>query len=210
MRLLLARHGQTDWNDAGRFQGMSDIPLNATGLEQARLLAERLKDERIDAIYSSVLSRAHKTALKVAEGRDVKVVVREDLNERTYGKWDGLTEEQIKEQYSDDFDAYCKRRYSVAPTNGESIAQITQRVSAFLEMLQKDQTDVTVLVVTHSGTLRGLMDGLLEYSPEEVADLRFKHTSLTSITFVDGKPTLDFMNSVDHLEGSDEKRNPRS
>jgi len=201
MRLLLARHGQTDWNDAGKFQGMSDIPLNALGLEQARLLAERLKNEKIDVIYSSALKRAHKTATIVGESHSIGVVPREDLNERTYGKWDGLTEEQIREQYGEDFDAYCKDRYDVAPTEGESIKQITQRVAAFLEMVKGEEG--TVLVVTHSGTLRGLLDGLLDYSHEEVANLRFKQTSLTSITIEDGRVTLDFINSTDHLRGSE-------
>tara|TARA_Y100000310_G_C20453212_1_gene701779 strand:+ start:166 stop:771 length:606 start_codon:yes stop_codon:yes gene_type:complete len=201
MKLLLVRHGQTDWNDAGKFQGMSDIPLNALGLEQARLLADRLKDEKIDAIYSSALQRAHETAKIVGAGHDVEVVARADLNERTYGTWDGLTEEEIREQYGEDFDAYCNDRYNVAPTEGESIQQITSRVSAFLEKVKDEEG--TVLVVTHSGTLRGLLDGLLDYSHEEVANLRFKQTSLTSLTIEDGKVTLDVINSTDHLRGSE-------
>ena len=105
------------------------------------------------------------------------------------------------EQYGEDFDAYCKDRYDVAPTEGESIKQITQRVAAFLEMVKGEEG--TVLVVTHSGTLRGLLDGLLDYSHEEVANLRFKQTSLTSITIEDGRVTLDFINSTDHLRGSE-------
>ena len=93
--ILLARHGETDWNVERRVQGHSDTPLNDTGRAQARALAEELAGEPIDAVYSSDLVRAHETARIVAAQRGLEVTAIRDLRERNFGTWEGLTDEEI-------------------------------------------------------------------------------------------------------------------
>src|SRR6185369_6866034 len=102
--ILLARHGETDWNVERRVQGHSDTPLNDRGRQQACALAEELAGESIDAVYSSDLLRAHETARIVAEQRGLGVTSIRDLRERHFGTWEGLTDEEIFERYPDVLD----------------------------------------------------------------------------------------------------------
>ena len=99
MRVLLARHGQTDWNAAAKIQGASDVPLNARGREQARSLAERVRRERVGAIYSSPLSRARETAEIIGKTLGVNVITAPELTELSFGDWEGCTWEEIGERF---------------------------------------------------------------------------------------------------------------
>src|SRR5947208_8271356 len=97
--LLLARHGETDWNREGRWQGWADPPLNEAGRSQAHELAEQLRHVSFDAVYSSDLRRAHETAEIVAAPHGVPVVPDEGLREIDIGPWSGLTRAVIEERY---------------------------------------------------------------------------------------------------------------
>src|SRR6266568_1977988 len=99
--LLLARHGETDWNREGRWQGWADPPLNDAGRTQARQLADQLRSTPFDAVYSSDLRRAHETAEIVAAPHDVAVVVDRDLREIDIGSWSGLTRPEIESRFPD-------------------------------------------------------------------------------------------------------------
>src|SRR5438876_6792690 len=99
--LILARHGETDWNRDGRCQGHADPPLNERGREQALELAELLADEPIEAVYSSDLRRAHETARIVADRKGLDVIVDPQLRERDVGHWSGLTAAEIEERFPD-------------------------------------------------------------------------------------------------------------
>src|SRR5437667_11321226 len=99
--LLLARHGETDWNREGRWQGWADPPLNEAGREQARALAEQLRTMPFDAVYSSDLRRAHETAEIVGRPHHVPIRVDRDLREIDIGSWSGLTRAEIDVQFPD-------------------------------------------------------------------------------------------------------------
>ncbi|HWH04956.1 MAG TPA: histidine phosphatase family protein, partial [Gaiellaceae bacterium] len=101
--IVLARHGETDWNREQRFQGHADRPLNELGREQARELAERLRNDRIDAVYSSPLVRALETAETVAAALGLPVETREALREVDVGSWEGLSRDEIEERHPEDF-----------------------------------------------------------------------------------------------------------
>jgi broad specificity phosphatase PhoE len=142
--LLLARHGETDWNRDGRWQGWADPPLNATGREQARLLAEQLRATPFDAVYSSDLRRAFETAEIVAEPHGVEVVADPGLREIDVGSWSGLTRTEIEE------------RFGLERLDGETREQHGARVLAAVERIAREHTGERVLVVTHGGTMRAL------------------------------------------------------
>jgi broad specificity phosphatase PhoE len=150
--LILARHGETDWNRDGRFQGHADPPLNDLGREQARALAEVLAAEQLDAIYSSDLRRAHETALVVAEQRGLDVVVDRDLRERDVGEWSGLTLPEIEERFPDELRRFREEGASV----GESREALSQRVVSAVRRIAAAHPQGHVLVVTHGGALRVL------------------------------------------------------
>ena len=97
--LLLARHGETDWNREGRCQGWADPPLNEAGREQARRLRDQLRETPFDAVYSSDLRRAHETAEIVAAPHDVPVIADPGLREIDVGSWSGLTHAELEQRF---------------------------------------------------------------------------------------------------------------
>jgi broad specificity phosphatase PhoE len=145
--LLLARHGETDWNREQRWQGQSDTPLNDTGRAQARALAEALASERIDAVYSSDLMRAHETARLIAEQRGLDVTAIPDLRERSFGSVEGMTTDEIQARYPG---------IELPWSDGETREAMAGRVLATLERIADTHPDAYVLVVSHGGPLRAV------------------------------------------------------
>jgi broad specificity phosphatase PhoE len=150
--ILLARHGETDWNVERRVQGHSDTPLNDTGRSQARALADELAGEPIDAVYSSDLMRAHETARIVAEQRGLSVTAIPDLREKNFGSWEGMTDVEINDR-SPQTREQSWRDWG----DGETRAQMADRVLAALERIAETHPDQRVLVVSHGGPLRAVL-----------------------------------------------------
>jgi 2,3-bisphosphoglycerate-dependent phosphoglycerate mutase len=142
--LLLARHGETDWNRELRIQGSSDIALNELGHEQARALAAELADVELDAIYSSDLARARETAEAVAATHGLDVHLDARLRERSFGSWEGFTRDDI----------------AALPQgsrhDGESDDEVRSRVLAAIEEIAHAHPAQQVLVVSHGGALNTL------------------------------------------------------
>jgi 2,3-bisphosphoglycerate-dependent phosphoglycerate mutase len=153
--LLLARHGETDWNAEQRWQGHSDVPLNERGREQARTLAEELADEPIVAIYSSDLRRAHETARIVADRKGMDVIVDAALRETNLGVWEGLTSTEIAERFPEDWHTW---REGGIPSGrgGETPQEARERVVEVAHRIAVAHPGEQVLVVAHGGVLRHL------------------------------------------------------
>ena len=143
--ILLARHGETDWNREGRFQGHADPPLNETGRAQARELADQLATTPFDAVYSSDLSRAHETARLVAATHGVPVVTDTGLREIDVGSWSGLTRSEIELRFP-----------GAEHHDGETRADHLQRVLATVLRIAHEHPGERILVVSHGGSLRAL------------------------------------------------------
>jgi probable phosphoglycerate mutase len=136
--LLLVRHGETDWNAAGRLQGHTDRPLNDYGRTQATKLAEQLAGDGIAAIYSSDLARARETAQILAERLGLPVVVDPDLREKNWGTWEGLTpDERLTVEYE-----------------GETTEEHRKRTLRAVERIALAHPADRVVVVTHGGSMR--------------------------------------------------------
>ena len=142
--LLLARHGETDWNRELRIQGSSDIELNELGRRQAQFLAREMTDVGLDAIYASDLSRALATAAAVAATHGLEVRVDARLRERSFGSWEGLTREDISA-----FPPGSRH-------DGESDDQVRERVLAAVHEIAAAHTGEQVLIVSHGGALNTL------------------------------------------------------
>ena len=143
--LLVVRHGQTDWNLVGRWQGWADPPLNETGRSQARALAAELRDTPFDAVYSSDLARALETAEILAEPHGVPVVVDRDLREIDVGSWSGLTRAEIAERFPDG------RR-----PDGETHEEHSARILTAVTRIARDNPGRRILMVGHGGTIRAI------------------------------------------------------
>jgi broad specificity phosphatase PhoE len=143
--ILLARHGETDWNRAKRWQGWADPPLNEHGRAQARALAEQLRETPFDAVYSSDLLRARETAEIVAAPHGVPVVTDQGLREIDVGSWSGLTHAEIELRFP-----------SGERPDGETREQHLERVLGSVERIARANEGRRILLVTHGGTIRAL------------------------------------------------------
>jgi probable phosphoglycerate mutase len=156
--LLLVRHGQTDWNLAHRVQGHTDTPLNAVGREQACALADSLAAPSLVAVYSSDLSRAYETAITVARVHGLEVTVDRDLREKNFGSWEGLTDTEIADRFPD----AVRGRWG----DGETTEEVAERAVAAIERIRRRHPVGRVLVVSHGGALRAILDHLgVEHGP---------------------------------------------
>jgi probable phosphoglycerate mutase len=167
--ILLARHGETDWNSERRWQGHADRPLNDVGREQARELAETLADSAIDVVYSSDLARAHETALIVADRLGLRVGVDPGLREVDVGDWSGRLLTEIEEVDPAGFQRW--RQGHKAWNGGESYEEMGERVVAAVLRLAARHPGQTVLVVTHGGSIRACRATAagLDYAASRVA-----------------------------------------
>ena len=152
--ILLARHGETDWNRQGRFQGHADPPLSRRGHRQARALAVELADEPLAAVYSSDLRRAVETAETVARARSLDVHVLPELREVDVGEWSGLTWPEIERRFPEGVRLHRERGHGWE--RGESYEQMADRVLAALRRIAERHAGDHVLVVVHGGTMRSI------------------------------------------------------
>ncbi|MFA4835994.1 MAG: histidine phosphatase family protein, partial [Dehalococcoidia bacterium] len=161
-RLILVRHGETEWNRLLKYQGQKDIELNKRGLWQAKQTAMRLAPERVDAIYSSDLKRAVKTAEIIAASLGMTGDIQRTplLREMNFGDFEGLTFEEIDKHYQKiilDSMSWKHRSPDMRAPNGESLSDVAARVDRFIEHLNPHNLDKTVLIVAHGGSLQLLI-----------------------------------------------------
>jgi len=147
--LCLIRHGQTDWNLEGRYQGQSDVPLNENGLTQARILIEKLNGQTFNAIYSSDLKRARQTADPVAKALGMEVQIERRLREINQGEWEGVLVEDIKARYAEIWSQRTEDPANVRPPGGETVREVATRVYAALDNIARDHPNGNVLIVSH-------------------------------------------------------------
>jgi broad specificity phosphatase PhoE len=172
--ILLARHGETEWNRIGRYQGWADPPLNETGREQARMLAEQLRSTPFAAVYSSDLRRARETAEIVAAPHGVPVVVEPGLREVNVGAWSGLTRAEVE------------RRFPAGERpGGETREQHAARVLGAAERIARAHPAERILLVSHGGTMRALRTHVSDDPHHPIAncavlELHFRDDQLTA------------------------------
>jgi broad specificity phosphatase PhoE len=148
-RFCLIRHGQTDWNLEGRYQGQSDVPLNETGRAQADILAQQLQGQSFAAIYSGDLERAKETAEIIATSIHLPVTVEPRLREINQGEWEGQLVDVIKARYVELWQQRTMDPACVCPPGGETVGEVAQRVYAALDAIARIHPNATVLIVSH-------------------------------------------------------------
>lgn len=174
--LIIVRHGQSQWNLENRFTGWKDIDITEKGKEEARLAGKLLKGELIDRAFTSTLKRAQHTLSIILEESgmgELPVTINAALNERSYGKLEGLNKAETAIKYGEDQVHLWRRSYDTAPPGGESLKDTAERVIAYFiaqiaPLLQKDSN---ILLVAHGNSLRALVMHLENLSPQEVVEV---------------------------------------
>jgi broad specificity phosphatase PhoE len=196
MRLIIVRHGETEENLTGVPQGHMQNPLNDNGIQQARKVAERLKAEKMDVIYSSDLKRARMTTEEIIKYHpNVPLHFVKELREINYGIFTGDKEGLNKAREESDL---SKHEYK--PPEGESYKEMNERAVAFLEELKKRHMGQTVLLVTHGGIKRVVTGRLMGMSMEEYKKADLGNTAISIINFTDKGHEVMLYNCTKHLE----------
>lgn len=197
--LLLIRHGQTDWNAAGRWQGHTDIPLNEKGLAQAEALARRLHDWPIKAIYTSDLQRASATAQAISQTTGASVITDVAWRERFAGDLEGHTWEEIRTQMPEIW-AVLRQGSGEAPT-GETYSELRQRVAAAYQSILDQHPDEMIAIVSHGGTLHNFISYILGMSPHQSVPFSLRgNTGLSIVQVEEHRAYVLLLNDTSHLE----------
>lgn len=152
-RIVAIRHGETAWNVDTRIQGHLDIPLNDTGLWQARQVARALASEPVAAVYTSDLQRAHATAQAVAHSTGAPLVTHTGLRERSFGHFQGRTFAEIESELPEDALRWRKRDPHYAPEGGESLLALRERIERTVTALAREHPGEQIVMVAHGGVL---------------------------------------------------------
>lgn len=152
-RLFLIRHGQSAGNAQGRFGGHSATPLSELGFEQARVTAEALAKENINAIYSSDLLRAVQTSEPLSKLTGIPVVTKPEFRERNVGVLEGLTFDESKQEHPDDYYALVNRNVHHVITKGESYSDLLNRIKGELRSIIRKHRGERIAIFTHTGAL---------------------------------------------------------
>ncbi len=199
-KLVLLRHGQSQWNLENRFTGWKDVPLTEKGIQEAKNAGLLIKKHNIelDKVFSSNLERANKTAeIALREAKmlnffkDNKLIYTRDssLNERDYGDLVGLNKSETAEKFGKDQVHIWRRSFEISPPNGESLKDVLNRVSPYFSkniepLLSKNQN---ILIVAHGNSLRAIMIKVGLHNPSEISSIELPTGSPLCINYQDGK-----------------------
>ncbi len=194
-KLILVRHGQSQWNAENRFTGWVDVPLSEKGRTEAREGGERLAAEglRVDRAYTSTLQRAIDTGRIVLDAlgqSDLEQIQAWELNERFYGALTGRNKAQTAEEFGDEQVHIWRRSYDVPPPGGESLKDTTARTLPYFraEVIPATREVDVVLVAAHGNSLRAIVKDLDEIPDEEIPQLEIPTGVPIVYEMADGKP----------------------
>ncbi len=201
IRLFLVRHGVTAWNANGVYQGRLDVPLSDEGRAQVCRLRDRLRKVDFFCCYTSTLARARESAAIVLEDRVCPVQATPDLDEMSYGSWEGLTRQEIQVRYPEAWRAFLADRERQPPPCGESPADLDRRLRAFSGSLSRHQSDdgVSILIAAHGGSLRTLIAHYLGLANRHARRIRLDNASLSIVEVYAGDAVVSLLNDTSHL-----------
>jgi probable phosphoglycerate mutase len=199
-RVFLIRHGATVLTAEDRFAGATDVELSKEGCKQARRLGERLRTERVAAVYSSPLQRTIETATLIAHPHDLEVQRRDGLREISHGRWEQMTRREVEQRFPEEAAAWEEDPYTFAPVGGESGLAVTARALPVLLDIVRAHPEENVIIVSHKATIRLLLSSLLGFDPRRYRDnLDQAPAALNIVDFKDAAHArLTLFNSISH------------
>jgi len=197
--IILARHGETEWNVGEIFRGRIDIELDETGIKQAQLLAEYLSDVKIEALYSSPLKRALRTAETIANYHQLEIEIAPGLIDFDYGKWQGLPHQEVKNKYKKLYAGWISHPHQVTIPAGESLNDVRQRATGVVdEVIAKYEG--TVVLVSHRVVNKVLICALLGLDNSHFWNIRQDTCGITTFIYENERFILTEHNNTSYLK----------
>ncbi len=197
-KLILIRHGETDYTLQRRYCGHEDISLNARGIEQANYLRYKLKNIKVDRVYSSDLKRTFQTAKIIFQNKII--YKRKKLREIDFGVFSGLTLEDVNRLYPDVYKAWLDNPANVKIPEGESLPGFVRRVEKSFNKIFNQNMKKTVALVSHGGTIRVILLKMLRQDLDKFWNIQQDSTALNIIGFKNGIPEIIKINDTSHLK----------
>lgn len=199
-KLYLIRHGQSKWNIEEKVQGQTDISLTKKGKHEAELMGKRLKNKKIDSIYSSDLSRAYETASIIGEKIDKKIKTMEELREMNFGIWEGMYNLEIKEKEPIDFILWRKDPCALKIEKGETLDELQERAMNAINNIINNDPGKNIVIISHGATLKTIILGLIKMELFHFKNLTLSNVGLTIIEFRDYNKVIKVLNDTSHIK----------
>ncbi len=200
MKLIIVRHGETEWNTQKRVTGQLDSPLTPKGIQQANAIANRLCHLKFTSCYSSDLGRAVQTANIIAKICGKKVIFDSELREWNMGIFQGLTVAEMQEKFPEEQKEYETNNDNYIIPKGESLRQCRDRGSRVFNKIAEQHLDETIVVVTHGCLLMSFFEVVLNLPPGNCWRFKLDNANFCSFEYVNGRWSLVVWNDVSHLD----------
>ena len=200
MKLLLIRHGQTDWNLLGKYQGQTDIALSGEGIRQADLLTKNFPVDTLDIIYTSDLQRAFMTAERLAEKFSAPLYADKALRELNFGAWEGLTYQEIAERWPQEVKNLFGAPEKLQIPEGETFLMLQRRAMDKIHEIRAENEGKNIAVVAHGAINKAILTALLHIPLHYVWTLRQDNTAVNILRFDDEFVSVELLNGISHLD----------
>ena len=199
VKLILVRHALTVDNQKSRLSGHIDSSISEEGREQIDKITNYLKDFDIDKIYTTTSSRTKDTVKKLSELKSIEIIEKESLKEISFGDFEGLTFDEIKDKYPKEFQDMIENGYEYKYPNGESLIDSYNRVCIELDNIISNNDDRTILICSHGGTIRNIITYLISNSYKYHWNFKIDNGSVTILEVQDGFTVITAMNNTSFI-----------
>lgn len=199
-KVYVVRHGQTAWNLEEVFRGRMDIPLDETGKKEVHLAGEALKDETLNAIYSSPLSRSMETAENIAKFQNIPVTPLESIIDISYGEWEGVSLVEVQKKYPDLYGLWLKEPHNITFPGGESLEQVRVRTRNAIDDLLEKHKDENIALVAHRVPNKVICCSLLGIDNSNFWRIQQDTASTNLFVYKDGQWIISYLNDTSYLK----------
>ena len=199
VKLILIRHALTVDNQKSRLSGHIDSSISEEGKEQIDKITNYLKDFDIDKIYTTTSSRTKDTVKKLSELKSIEIIEKESLKEISFGDFEGLTFNEIKDKYPKEFQGMIQKGYEYKYPNGESLIDSYNRVCIELDNIISNNDNRTILICSHGGTIRNIINYLISNSYKYHWNFKIDNGSVTILEIQDGFTVITAMNNTSFI-----------
>ena len=199
VKLILVRHALTVDNQKSRLSGHIDSSISEEGKEQIDKITNYLKDFDIDKIYTTTSSRTKDTVKKLSELKSIEIIEKESLKEISFGDFEGLTFDEIKDKYPKEFQDMIEKGYEYKYPNGESLIDSYNRVCIELDNIISNNDDRTILICSHGGTIRNIITYLISNSYKYHWNFKIDNGSVTILEVQDGFTVITAINNTSFI-----------